>query len=369
MAQTQTFIYDNLWYDCQGIDPDGNRDKGILDLSMSIHGQMLSTYIAADPLVFTMSIIGNWPVSQLITATPLTFTMSMVFSDTDLLIEKYKDNWIQWSGIGTFDFTIGSGNVAGEMPMDWNGVVWDIRKLGKRVMVYGENGVSILTPVGNFFGLQTIYTIGVMGKNAVCGNDFEHFFIDKIGQLWRMTEGLEKLDYSEYLSDLSSPIMSWDNEKNLIYICDGELGFVYSPDNRSMGKGPPNITGIHYKDGTSYTVSPDIIEIPYFELTTDTYDFGTRKEKTVFGIEVSTDLNGSLQASVEYRKNYREPFRDIGWHPVTHQGKAHMPCYGVEFRFKLRSLVYEYFEIDYFKINGVIHGFSHLDIQGRDRAY
>lgn len=367
MTQTQTFVSDNLWFDCQGIGADGDRGKGISTITMSSLGNMLSVFIEAPVSTITMSSIGLRVETVHIIAEVSTINVSSTFDD--ILIEKLKDSWIQWSQIGYADFTIGRDNTAGKMPMGWDGTVYDIRKLGKQVMVYGANGVSRMTPAGPAYGMETLYTIGVKSKNAVCGDDNTHYFIDKIGQLWQMTGSLKKLDYSEYLSVLTSPVMSWDNEKNLIYICDGTNGFVYSPDSQSMGSGPESITSIRYKDGTSYVGAPSFIEMPYFELTTDIYDFGTRKEKTVFGMEVSTDLLGSLQATIEYRASYKKNLAALPWQNVTPEGKLHLPCYGVEFRFKLRSLKYEYFELDWMKVNGVIHGFSHLDIQGRDDAY
>lgn len=367
MAQTQTFIYDNLWFDCRGIDTDGSRGKGIGTITMSAFGNMLSIFIEAPVSTITMSGVDLFVETVYIVADVATMTMSAQFDD--VLIEKVKDSWIQWSQIGYADFTIGRDNITGKMPMGWDGTVYDIRKLGKSVMVYGANGVSRMTPAGNAYGMETLYTIGLKSKNSVCGDDHMHYFIDKLGQLWQMSSGLKKLDYSEYLSVLSSPVMSWDNEKNLIYICDGTYGFVYSPDSQSLGRGPESITSIRYKDGTSYVGAPEFIEMPYFELTTDIYDFGTRKEKTIFGFEVSTDLLGALQASIEYRANYKKNLVALPWQNVTPEGKVHLPCFGVEFRFKLRSLKYEYFELDWMKVNGVIHGFSHLDIQGRDDAY
>lgn len=361
---TVTFEGINLRFDCEGFDTSGDRNQGVADFSFSADGDWLDKYITADAADFSFSATGTWLVAQTIVADPADFNFSAEFDAADFLTEAAKDSWVRWSEIGSADFTIGRSNIAGQMPMDWPGTVYDIRKLRNRVMVYGENGVSVLSPAQNTFGLNTIYTIGLKNKNAVVGNDNTHYFIDNLGQMWEMGEALTKLDYSEYLSTMNSLVMSWDNEKNLIYICDGSTGFVYSPDSQSLASGPVNVAGIRYQDSTSYSTAPARIEIPPFELTTDVYDFGTRKEKTIFGLEISTDLSGLLQASIDYRANYKANLVSLPWHPVTPMGKVSLPCYGVEFRFKFRSLIYEYFEIDWIKINGVIHGFSHLDIQG-----
>lgn len=363
VTPTQSFAGESLTFDCIGYGADGELAPGLLTFDFSIDGEWLNKTIDAESLDFDLSISGEEFIGITIVDATFDMLLDIEWATTDLLLEKFKDSWVKWSQIGSADFTIGRDNIAGEMPMDWRGQIYDIRKLGKKVMVYGVNGVSELIPAGNAFGLNTIYNLGLMGRNAVCGDD-THYFIDKIGQLWRVSEGLKKLDYSEYLSELSSPVMSWDNEKNLIYICDGTIGFVYSPDSNSLGSGPVNVAGIRYQDGESYITAPDTITIPTFELTTDIYDFGTRKEKTIFGFEISTNLSGSLQASIDYRTDLRSSFRSLSWVGINPHGKVTLPCYGVEFRFKVRALEYEYFEIDWLKVNGVIHGFSHLDIQG-----
>ena len=85
-------------------------------------------------------------------------------------------SWVKWSDIGVLDFEIKKSNVAGERPLDWPGTIYDLIKHGSTIMCYGSNGVSILNPAGKFYGLTTINRVGVKNRNAVCGNDFIHFF-------------------------------------------------------------------------------------------------------------------------------------------------------------------------------------------------
>ena len=108
-------------------------------------------------------------------------------------------------------------------------------------------------------------------------------------------------------------------------------------------------------------MSPGEVEIPAFEICTDIYDLGTRKFKTIRSVEVGTDLTENMEASIDYRVSNKIPFSNIGWHPVTLEGVAHMVCYGLEFRFRLRVQNYEYFEIDYLKLNGLIHNYSYTE--------
>ncbi|GAG31849.1 unnamed protein product, partial [marine sediment metagenome] len=241
-------------FDCASRDNLGNYDRGVGVITFTAHGTWLNVNIDADPGVITFTPLGDYVGSVLIVADPGVITFSG--GTPDVLMEFFKSNWAKWSDIGNLDFTIWKDNVAGEMPLDWKGWIWNIKKHRNKPVYYGENGVSVLTPSGRNFGLNTVYRIGLKGKNAVAGDDFDQFFIDNKGQLFHFGESLEKLDYSEYLNDLTNPVLSWDAENYLLYICDGTYGFVYSPRSKSLGKGPVNITGIFSQSGTFYATSP-----------------------------------------------------------------------------------------------------------------
>lgn len=343
---------------------DCRAEDAIPEILVSLEGEWFRKCIVADPIVITLTQLGSLPGSTtgfIVAADPIEITVILkaAHSYIQTYTEALKSNWIRWSDVGHLNFTINRSNVAGERRTDWAGWIYDIKKLGDKVIVYGENGVSILTPSGNTYGLSTVHRIGLKSKQAVTGNDSTHFFIDNKGQLYSLSDSLQKLDYSEYLSVMSSPVMSYDTENELIYICDGTYGYVYSVGDKSLGKGPINLTGISSQGGTLYAVAPATIATPTFEICTDIYDLGTRNFKTVYSIEVGTDLTEYLQASVDFRVSNKGSFTTLGWHLVNPSGVAYIPCYGVEFRFRLKALSYEYFEIDYLTINGFINDYSH----------
>lgn len=331
----------------------------IPEVTATLTGEWFNLCLWADPIEVIVLPTGDWIIGTVMYADPIVVTLS--FKDADILLEVAKKNWVKWSDIGSLDFTIGRGNVAGERPLDWAGWVYDVRKLGDKVIAYGENGVSILKPADKYYGLETVSYLGLYSPEAVTGTDKIHYFIDSKGQLWELGETLTLLDYSEYFSLMSDLVMSYDVENKVIYICDGTIGYIYSPLDKSLGSGPVNITGVGSKDGNLYLTSPATIETPTFELCTDVYDMGTRKFKTIRSIEVGTDLTENMEASIDFRVSNKVAFSNIGWHPVTLEGVSHMTCYGLEFRFKLRVQTYEYFELDYLKINGLVHNYSYTE--------
>ena len=195
-------------------------------------------------------------------------------------------------------------------------------------------------------------------------------YIFVFGRLSRLTEipqraslfeqsiSPEVLDYSEYLSDMDNPVLSWDSLNRLLYICDGTSGYVYSQDSSSLGSGPANITGIGLRNNEAYIVSPSTIENPIFEICTDIYDMGSRKNKTITTIELGTDVIGDLWVTLDYRKNKAEEFKTLTWHRVSPNGVTNIPCFGVEFRIRVKRTTYAYFELDYIRVNGIVHDYA-----------
>jgi len=326
-------------FNSYGTDRVGDPDQGVVGLITSILGTWTNKLIIASPIVITSSILGTFSKCRFV-ASPIVVTLDLktaAFGGFVPFTSGVKANWVKWSNIGNLDFTIGKDNVAGERPLDWKGNIYAIKKLGIKAVAYGENGVSFLIPAGNVYGLNTVYRIGLKSKNAVAGDETKHFFIDKGGQLWKLGESLEKLDYSEYLSLMNNNlVMSYDNLNNLVYICDGSLGYVYNPVAGSLGKCQPNITGIASQGGTLYVTSPATIAQEPFEICTDIYDLGSRKGKFITGLELGVNTTKILSVAIDYRSDINSPFSQTDWHVVDKNGKVFFPCYGHEFRFRIK---------------------------------
>ena len=329
----------------------------ILGITCTILGTWKNVGVSADNVLnITLSISALYYKGSVWEVDPLEITLGA--EEPWAYTERPRRNWVKWSNIGSLDFTIWKDNIAGERPMDWKGWAYAILKRGNMVVVYGENGVSILSPAGNAWGLKTIHRIGLKGRGAVCGNDKEHYFVDAEGRLCKVGDELEVLDYSEYLSTLSSRLrMSWDEENQLSYICDGEYGYIYSPKDKSLGEGPVNITGLGYQGGALHIAASSTISTPVFEITTDIYDFGTRRAKTIRNVQLGTDMTQTLSVAIDYRRDKSADWSTTEWRTVNAEGVAYITCYGNEFRIKVKSSAYEYFELDYINVQGAVHDY------------
>jgi len=331
-----------------------------IELDFTVLGSPGNVGIEVSPIeVEIIPASDGFTYGRVITPDPINIVISI--PSIDVLLDYEECNWVWWSKIGELDFTIDESNIAGKRPMDWRGCVWHVARLGDKVGIYGDNGVSFIRPSGIHFGLDTIYRIGLKNKGAFVDGEKYHFFIDKLNQLCQVDKAFKILDYKEFLSTMSTTILSLDEEQELLYITDGTYGYVYSIKDESFGTASVNITGIGAQNSLLYVTSDGAIDTPKFEICTDIYDLGTRKPKTVQRVELGTDVGEFLHVSLDYRNNYREEFKQIGWFIANHDGKAYPKCYGVEFRIRVKASIREYLELDYIKVRGHIHGYSYLD--------
>lgn len=319
----------------------------------SLIGVWLNQKRAATPLSSAAILLGNWLSTISFRCTPF-MVRNQLFGRW--ISRSPHENWVKWSAIGALNFEITRSNVAGERPLDWKGTVWALKWLEDKIVAYGENGVSLLIPIGVKYGLKTIYRTGLYGKQAVVDTGDAHYFIDSGGQLLKLDPTLKIIGYAEYLKELtSSVVMSWDLQDRLIFICDGLRGFVFDPETSSLCRGPINVSGIGYQNGQRYVVGPEVINTPNLEFTTDIYDFGSRFGKHITSIEVGVDTFGyttDIEVAVEYRLNKSEAFIQTPWVPLDNRGIAFIACFGYEFRFHLRASDAAQFHIDYLIIKG-----------------
>jgi hypothetical protein len=279
-------------------------------------------------------------------------------------VEYPRKNILKWSNIGSLNFDVGLDNVAGELPVSWDGFIYSIKKIKNMNIVYGANGISALISKENYFGEKQISKIGIKSKHAVVDVKDTHFFILNNNVMYQLTSELKikKLDYSEYFLPMNNIVMTYDEKEELIYICDGQKGYIYSIEEDSLTNGPLHITGIGYKDGQQYLASSEEFIPRHPEFYTDIYDFGVRNEKYIFYIEVETNYTGLLYGAIDYRIINSEEFRSTPWIIMSKTGKVHVPCYGYDFRFKIKSdTTTDTFKIDSIKINGRIHDFRGLE--------
>lgn len=350
----------DITFNCLGYDRFGDPNHGVWFAAATISGSKSGTLGATNTITAEATISGTAIWGNVYSGV---FTPCLATITGDLLLAGEKSGWVMWSKIGSMDFTVDGTNEAGERPLDGIGTVYGMAKLAKSIMVYGSNSVYMMQASEVFWGAEKVMDVGIANKGAFTHHDDAiHWFIDTQGVLWSYSEGPKKLDYSHLLGLMTTPRMFYSNDDDLIYICDGTLGYVYNPISGCMTSGPPTLSGISYKDGVLRVLGSAAITVPAFTFVSDVLDFGSRKEKTMFSVEIATDITEALSVRIHWREKYTDAFSTTPWHTFTERGEAYLPCYGIDFKFELKAAAFEAAKaIDYIKFNGIIHGFSYLD--------
>lgn len=316
---------------------------------------ILDQIISASP-----SLIGSWVSGLIISPALLTANPELRFGgitiQTIVVGETAGSNWLRWSKIGSLDFAQDRSNVANQMPLPFRGAIWAILRRGSAIIVYGKNGAAVLNPAATAFGYTVLPLAGLKSKQAVVDTGEAHFCVDSQGRLWKLSEQPPQLlDYREWLSTLTSPVLSYHPERRLLYLCDGTNGYVYNVDTGSMGKGPATVTGLGLQSGTLYAVASGTMTIPNFAYTTDITDMGTRKGKTVHSFEIGVDTTLTLEGAINYRLQKQASFLSTNWYPIDSRGQCYINAYGYEFQFKARATSAGWFHVDGLRVYGEVH--------------
>ena len=285
-------------------------------------------------------------------------------------------NTVAWSEIGKFDFRTGEVEVtpggpkrfnrtSGYRHMPWGeqgkGLVYQVRKLGDGVMVYGDGGVALLEPKSepaSTFSIAHSGGEGILQGAAMDGDDNLHFWIGAKNELWMCGTDYkpQKLGYKEFLEDLSGIVkLSYCSGRKRLFISDGSSGYVltehglYSTDQlcSSVDSYRGTLCGF-FIDG----------EDPEIRLTTDTLDFGARGFKTLerlgFGGRYYNTDGDDLSARVQWKNDYQDQnfSNDPGWKILNNRGLAYPVVSGHEFRVKLKGTTYvdSEFDLSYIKM-------------------
>lgn len=344
------------------LDQQGN--FGPIEAAPELFGSWLEVTIFGQVIAASPSLVGSWVSGFLVTVSSTVISANPelryggIVLQTVVAGETAGANFLRWSKFRELNFTIDRSNKAGQAALPWKGTVYAIMRHGEQAIVYGRNGVGVLLPNGLVFDVKPLLPYGLKSKLAVCDTGEAHYFVDTQNRLWKLGQGLELLDYREWLSTLGSVIaITFNPDTRLLYISDGTIGYLYNVDSGSMGKGPATVTGIGLQGGTLYVVASGTMTIPNFAITTDIRDFGTRKAKTIRYLEVGVDTTLTLEGSMDYRLEKHGSFASLDWYPFDSRGHCYLNCYGYEFRLKVRATSAGWFHPDYLHVFGVVHAY------------
>jgi hypothetical protein len=140
-------------------------------------------------------------------------------------VAGYDQNTVVWGDIGSATLTINRSNVAGNLPLPWQGSVRVVKRLGERLAAYCDGGIAILQAESSpttTFRLREVFDFGVASGISVGGDIHEHLFVSESGLLWKLKEDLsiEEVGYQEFILPLvgSTFMVSFDSHLRDYYI-------------------------------------------------------------------------------------------------------------------------------------------------------
>ena len=252
------------------------------DMTLGTNTVMYSTRVGGDvywPFIFEMALLG------------LPYRVSAT------VVADLKANYIDWIRKGEIGF----------VPLQHQGSIQCLKRLGNTVVAYCTDGVSIISARdGRGFRAKPVHHAGIASRSAVSGDDSKHLFLDSNNVLWAITPdgainrviGKGTFD-SMVAAEAASPIVgTYDPEEQEHYICSGTQGFIYT--RTGLGK----ITTMP----TSLIVTSDGLEgvledlaTPDIEVETETFDMGMRALKTIHSIAIGFQDITDMQVVVKYR--------------------------------------------------------------------
>lgn len=231
------------------------------------------------------------------------------------------------------------------------GPIRHLQQLGNNLVAYGKNGVSLLTRSEAGYDEQLISNTGIPSRTVVAGDEQEHMFVNNRKELMRLTsEGLQRLDYSEYIGAMTqtSIIATFDPIRRYFYFCDNTDGYCYT----GFGLGqclnirPLSLLRLADTDdllGTFGTTANTeaILVGPIVSLPSNQ----TFEVSSIDVTAIEADAT-SWTATADWRVRQSDQFRRPTPLDVTDRGRTWVKKTGKDFRPYLKAAVYSEVDLD-----------------------
>ena len=229
----------------------------------------------------------------------------------------------------------------------WNGNALAVQQLGDNIIVYGDTGVGLITPIRGdttraqvaveYFKIEQILDIGILNKSAHIGDKTQQTFIDTRGDIWRINaEGqLTRLGYKEFISPLTAAnvLMSQDIREGDIYIGDGSATcYQLSPFGLSKARYIYNDI-LPYTDGALYGVwvaEDSAGDVSTF--TTVQFNFGNRQYKVLQEISIEQGGFTAPTAKASNRFGHAASFTANSFTALNFDGSVFQGVQGSDFK-------------------------------------
>lgn len=242
-------------------------------------------------------------------------------------------NSIVWSKIGSNDMTPSISRESGfRTTMEWQGEVYKVLPLDKKVIVYGTGGILSMYPADVTFGFDQFFNHGLLGRYAVAGDDNEHVFADNNGTLWRLGRDGKpvELGYKEFINPLgAAAVISKDSVNNEYYISDGSDTYILTNNGLShASKGVGSV--LAYSDVVLGATTDGIYT--YGLIETGPLDIKVAGSKTIVSVELGVNKTSGVSVLIKWKLPGDTTYRLTGWYNVNNEGVAYPKITAPEFK-------------------------------------
>lgn len=230
----------------------------------------------------------------------------------------------------------------GIIPVRRAGNIRSMHQLGARMVIYGDNGISVLSPSEDGgFTEDLICHFGTGGARTVGVGDRRHIFIDNSGHLWSWRveqNNPDNLGYEEYLSglDQTKTVISYDPIDEHYWITDGVKCYVYTRSGLGgdIRTRPTNVFRDDANGLVGMYTAPDTTD---FELVTAPFDISERDHKFLELIQMESA--GITAPRARMSGNYATDTEMINtpWVPFSPTGVAHPSMSFVEGKLSVKG--------------------------------
>lgn len=226
------------------------------------------------------------------------------------------------------------------------GAILEVVSSQGQLFVFAEDNLVSMTQsqlTGGTFAITGQQKVGLKCRGAVGGDEDSLIFIDNENQLWRITNGLIKLDFRKYMSELIDDeiFISKDADEEIFYIGDSQKSFLLK--NNQLTRVFQTVHSLNpvsaVPSGVTFRTAKDEAVIETSEL-----DIGLPSNKTLTGIFISSNrpLKGVAKASsqVNGKRVEGRPTH------INHQGYAASRIFGRRQKVRVEIPDYKELEID-----------------------
>lgn len=256
------------------------------------------------------------------------------------------------------DSGVESGTL-GLLPLRMGGECLDAAPLGGDLIVYTTNGVSKLDWTQGGYIETPLPQEGLAVRGAMNGDEREHVWLTKQGQLkrWTIGSGVDDLDLREHLGGLvptaatGRVVVAFDSTERYYSIAgkpvvgsgtlDGLKGFWLTRTGLGGSDAVMPTTLLRHPGAASpYNGLLGLYQEPAVfggvEIVNDTFDLGDRGTWEIIKVGLATNnATGTWNVSAYWRMNRSEAFAETTPLAPDDRGIAYVKCSGIEARVKV----------------------------------